>query len=277
MPMTIQSNGVGGLVVRQYLSSPLIYLDHWAVRRFSDDMALADRFIAALHAAQGTWIFSQMNLSEFVAMRDIPTARRVEALIQRAFPYFYVLDTVADTPYFREDQVERPRPPDAPDEHWMLRDLADRAVISGGAFNAHRFISDGIDHADELLPIFDQMKRDVANHITTIRQTVFANHDRRTLVPGRHMRLIDIFKEELLVEPAGQANQRFRDNDAVDLVHALPACQLCDMVLLDTAWCHKVVLATRRIQEAGITGKIAACYSPNDVDDFLAALNAETN
>jgi hypothetical protein len=89
------------------------------------------------------------------------------------------------------------------------------------------------------------------------------------------VRLIDIFKEELLVEPAGQANQRFRGNDAVDFVHALPACQLCDMVLLDTAWCHKVALATRRIREAGIEGKIAACYSRNGVDDFLTALEVE--
>jgi hypothetical protein len=273
--MTVQPNGVGGVSIRQNFSSPLVYLDHWAVRRFSDDEALAERFIAALHAAQGTWLFSLMNLSEFTAMRDISTARRVEALIQRAFPYFYVLDTVDDTPYFREDQAERPRSIDAPDKHWMLRDLGERAVISGGAFNAHRFISDGIDHADRLLPIFEAMKSSIANHITAIRHAVFANQDRRALVPGNHMRLIDIFKDELLVEPAGQVNQRFRDNDAVDFVHALPACQMCDMVLLDTGWCHKVELARRRILEAGIEGKIAACYSPNRVDEFLAALEAE--
>ncbi len=274
MPMTIQTNGEGGVSITQTLRGrPLVYLDHWAVRRFSDDEALADRFIAALHAAQGTWLFSQMNLSEFTSMRDIHTARRVEKLIQRAFPYFYVLDTVADTPYFRKDQAARST--DAPDKHWMLRDLGDRAVISGGTFNTHRFISDCIEHANELMPLFDQMKREIANHITDIRKAVFASQDRKTLVPARNMRLIDIFMEELLVEPAGQASQRFRDNDAVDFIHALPACQLCDMVLLDTAWCHKVTLATRRIREAEIDGRIAACYSPNGVDDFLAALEAE--
>lgn len=275
MPMTIQTNDVGNVCIRQTLSSPMVYLDHWAVRRFSDDEALAARFIAALHAAQGTWLFSHVNLSEFTAMRDVPTARRVEALIQRAFPYFYVLDTVRDTPYFREDQVERLGPPDTPDEHWMLRDLASRAVITEGTFNAHRFISDAIDHADELLPIFEEMKREIADHIRAFRQAVFTNHDRMALVPGGHMRLIDIFKAELVVEPAGQANQHFRDNDAVDFVHALPSCQLCDMVLLDTAWCHKVALATRRIRNAGIDGKIAACYSPSSIDEFLAALEAE--
>lgn len=272
--MTIQTSDVGDVCIRQTLSSPMIYLDHWAVRRFADDETLAARFIAALHAAQGTWLFSHANLCEFTAMRDVPTARRVENLIQRAFPYFCVLDTVRDTPYFREDQVDRLGSPDTPDEHWMLRDLASRAVIAGGIFNAHRFISDAIDHADELLPIFEEMKREIAEHITTLRRAFFASHDRRALVPGGRMRLIDVFKAELVVEPAGQANQHFRANDAVDFVHALPSCQLCDMVLLDTAWCHKVVLATRRIRNAGVDGKIAACYSPRGIGKFLASLEA---
>lgn len=272
--MSIEVEAAGGVSIRQNFSSPLVYLDHWAVRLFADDQALADRFIDGLHTARGTWLFSQMNLSEFTAMRDIATARRVEALIQRAFPNLYVLDTVNDTPYFREDQPVRPRLHDAPAEHWMLRDLAERAVIAGGIFNAHRFVSDAIEHAGQLLPIFEQMKRDIANHTAEIRRAVFANHDRGALVPARNMRLIDIFKEELLVEPAGHANQRFRENDAVDFVHALPACQLCDLVLLDRAWCHKVAMATQRIRAAGIEGKIAACYSRNGVDDFLAALEA---
>ena len=275
MPMTIFPCDPGGVSIRQTLSRPLVYLDHWAVRQFSDDEALAHRFITALHAAQGTWLFSHMNLFEFTAMRDKSTARRVEMLIQRAFPYFYVIDTVSDTPYFFEDQAGRVGPPEAPEKYWMLRDLGDRAVISGGRFSAHRFISDAIDNADKLMPIFEQMKGEISNHITAVRQAVFATQDRRTLVPDRHMQLIDIFKEELLVEPAGQKNQRFRDNDAVDFVHALPACQLCDMVLLDAAWCHKVAVATRRIRQAGIKGKISECYPPSGLYEFLAAFEAK--
>ena len=201
---------MGGFSIRQSFSDPLVYLDHWAVRVFSADDALGARFIAALHSAGGTWLFSQMNLSEFTAMRDLATAREVEQLIQRAFPHFYVLDTVSETPYFR-NQPQRKRDPDAPDRHWMLKDLGERAAIIGGHLNAHRFISDGIDHADDLGPGFEQMKRDIAAHITTIRAEVFANHQRQDLVPNRNMSLIDIFKEELLVEPVGQAGQRFRE------------------------------------------------------------------
>jgi hypothetical protein len=256
MPISIHPDSEGGVSIRQTFSRPAVYLDHWAVRRFSDNAELALRFTAALKASKGTWLFSLINLSEFTAMRDEATARRVEALIQQAFPHFYVLDTVGDTPYFRLNPREESSSSETPESHWMLKDLSDRAVIAGGKFNAHRFISDAISHADNLMPIFEQMKSEIADHITAIRKEVFTVRDRRTLVPSRHMPLSDVLKEELLIEPAGQKNQLFSANDAVDFLHAFPSCLLCDMVLLDSAWCHKVELATKRIREAGVEGRI---------------------
>ena len=89
------------------------------------------------------------------------------------------------------------------------------------------------------------------------------------------MPLSDVLKEELLIEPAGQKNQLFSANDAVDFLHAFPSCLLCDMVLLDSAWCHKVELATKRIREAGVEGRIAACYPPSQLNDFLSAIEGQ--
>ncbi len=273
MAMTIAPNAIGGLSLRQRLVRPVVYLDHWAVRRFSDEEQLGSRFIAALHAAQGTWLFSQVNLSEFCAMQDVATAHRVESLIEKAFPNFYVIDAVDDTPYFREEQPRLPRPAEAPDKHWMLEDLARRALITG-KLNSHRFISDAIDHRDILLPIFEQMKRDIVTAVTVIREHVLASNDRKKLMPRSGMRLIDIFKEELLIEPFGDPKQPFTGNDAVDFVHALPACQLCDFVLLDSAWCNRIKVTTRRIRSAGIKGRLADCYSPRMLSEFFSALDS---
>lgn len=272
MVMTIEPNGEGGLSVRQTLVRPLIYLDHWAVRLFADQEPIANRFISALHAAGGTWVFSQANLSEFVAMRDVTTARRVEALIDKAFPHFYVLDTVAETDYFQDSKPGGPRDPAAPDRHWILVDLGERAMITGGRFNTHRFISDAITHAETLLPLFDQMKRDVAGAVAAIRDKVLTNQDRRKFVPLPGMSLKEIFRDELLLEPAAREGNRFDKNDATDLVHALPASLLCDMVLLDSAWCHRVQIATKRIRMAGIKGRLARCFSPRQVPEFLGHL-----
>ncbi|HEY5581459.1 MAG TPA: hypothetical protein VIK56_09885 [Rhodoferax sp.] len=274
MVMTIEPNGKGGLRVRQTLVHPLVYLDHWAVRRFADQEPVGSRFIAALHVAGGTWVFSQANLSEFIAMRDAMTARRVEALIAKAFPHFYVLDTVDETDCFHQRNPGGPRHPDAPDRHWILVDLGERAMIAGGRFNTHRFISDAITHADMLLPIFEQMKRDVARAVAVIRDKVLTNQHRRKFVPQPGMSLKEIFRDELLLEPEAREGQRFTENDATDLVHALPACLLCDMVLLDSAWCHKVGVATKRIRKAGIKGNLARCFSPRQVAEFLGELEA---
>lgn len=272
MVMSIEPNDAGGLRVRQTLEHPRVYLDHWAVRLFADDEAVGNRFISALHAARGTWVFSAANLMEFTAMRDVPTARKVETLIARAFPHFYVIDTVDETDYFRERQVGEARPPDAPDRHWMLVDLGERAMITGGRFNSHRFISDSIAHADILLPMFAQMKRDIAAAVTAIRNRVLANQDRAKFVPRPGMRLREIFRDELLLEPDAPEGQRFQENDATDLVHAVPACLLCDMVLLDSSWCHKVAVATKRIRRAGIKGNLARCFSRRTVAEFLGEL-----
>ncbi len=125
-----------------------------------------------------------------------------------------------------------------------------------------------------LLPLFEQMKQNIVTAVTAIREQILGSHDRKKLVPRAGMRLIDIFKEELLIEPFGDPNQPFTANDAVDFVHALPACQLSDFVLLDSAWCNRIKVATRRIRSAGIKGRLADSYSPRTLPAFFAALES---
>jgi hypothetical protein len=55
---------------------PLIYLDHWALRRLSENQTLGERFLAAFKN-RGTVMFSLMNVVEIA--RD-PVARRAEQI-----------------------------------------------------------------------------------------------------------------------------------------------------------------------------------------------------
>src|SRR5262249_19192232 len=54
---------------------PLIYLDHWAIRRLSEDAALGGRFLAAFRH-RGTVMFSLMNVLEIA--RDFSTQRAAQ-------------------------------------------------------------------------------------------------------------------------------------------------------------------------------------------------------
>jgi len=51
--------------VRESFDSPTLYLDHWAIRLFSDDTAFQDRLIKALLAKGGTLLLSHFSFAEF--------------------------------------------------------------------------------------------------------------------------------------------------------------------------------------------------------------------
>lgn len=156
--MTITPNADGGFRVAQNLLRPVVYLDHWAVRFFSEDQPLQDRFLGALHHSGGTWLFSTGNLFEFTAMTDLAQAAAAERLLFRALPAVHIADPTFDKGYLLPEGA--PQHPDAPDEHWLLKDLAERAYIAGGHWNTHRFVQDAINHREELLPFFDEMAAD---------------------------------------------------------------------------------------------------------------------
>jgi hypothetical protein len=273
MVMTIQPNGQGGYIVAQSLRKPVVYLDHWAVRLFSDDRPLQDRFIAALHRSGGTWLFSQINLFEFVAMTDLAQAAAAEALLLRAMPCLHVADLTMDRGYLLAHGA--PQHPDAPDEHWILQDLAARAEINGGEWSMHRFLADCIDHSGELLPLFDDMKQSAADRIALLAQEPERVALAKKFVPTPGMTLRDALMHELLRDVYVSPEYQFTGNDAVDLNHALGPAVVCDFALLDARWCHRMQVAAKRLRQGGVaTAKLGKHYSKKTVPDFLADFEA---
>jgi hypothetical protein len=50
--------------------SPSVYLDHWAWRHISENIALSDRLIKAIKAKNGTLVLSWINACEFTQVTD---------------------------------------------------------------------------------------------------------------------------------------------------------------------------------------------------------------
>ena len=50
--------------------APMVYLDHWALRKFADDPELGSRFARAIRARGGTLALSWLNLGEFARVSD---------------------------------------------------------------------------------------------------------------------------------------------------------------------------------------------------------------
>ncbi len=72
--------------------SPMVYLDHWALRVFSSDPALAARLIVALRASHGTLALSWMNLGEYATVADPEQRRQTERLLEDILPNVFCLE-----------------------------------------------------------------------------------------------------------------------------------------------------------------------------------------
>ena len=272
MTVKLIANENGGYTITQVLVHPVVYLDHWAVRLFSDEMPLQNRFVTALHRSRGTWVFSTANLMEFTAMTDLAQAAKGEALLLRAIPYINFADTTLDRGYYFEEGAE-PHP-DAPEQDWMLRDLEGRAKIIGGKWNTHRFLQDAIHHKSELKPLFADMKQSVSDAVMALTKDNQRHEAAKKFTPTPGMTLRHAFNGELLREPHINPEYVFNINDAVDYIHASSGGIIGDLILLDAGWSHKVEQAKRRLRKGGVKGHLAVSFSKRTVTDFLTALES---
>ena len=72
----------GGYDFEVWTEPPCIYLDHWALRRLSEDDAQGDRFISALKQ-RGTLMFSVMNVAEIGADASHRRSQQVRDFLRR--------------------------------------------------------------------------------------------------------------------------------------------------------------------------------------------------
>jgi hypothetical protein len=275
MGIEIVRHADGRVLLRQRLVRPVVYLDHWAVRLFSEDLPLQDRFVHALQQSRGTWLFACANLMEFVAMTDLDQAVAAEELLRRAMPSVYVADLYSD-PGFALSKKAVPSD-DPPDEHWMLKDLAARAHIAGGTLNTTRFVQEAVLQRAVLLPLFEEFKKQVVNAI----RASAADQEKQRLASKfksvAAMNVGDALLAELLREP--HINQSFRidDHHAMDLVHTVPAATVCDYLLLDRGWTARLNSAADRMQRAGVRGKVGRAFAEPHLQEFFDHLVRDEN
>jgi len=268
--ITIQPIGGDEYRLRQTLERPAVYMDHWAVRKFSTDAALQDRLVSALHRVEGTWLFSNINLMEFIAMNSISSAEAVEAMMIRVLPRLYVADFASNAGFLLEHGTQHD--PRGAAQHWMLGDLGERARIAGGSLNVHRFVQDAIRYRELLLPEFEDMRKTVTASLRAEVQRPGRREQARQFRPGPGMSLRYALSSELVRSSFLDLRREFDENDTMDLMHAVPSIVSCDLVLLDGQWCHRVNQAIRRLRTGGVTGRTASCFSPNQLPQFLQSL-----
>jgi hypothetical protein len=269
MTITIKRTAVGHEFF-QTLVAPVVYFDHWAVRRFAEEREVQDRFVHALHRAGGTLLVSLTNFGEFSAMTDRRQAVEAEEFLDRVLPSLYIADFGADPGFLQAQGRPGPRP-----ENWLFRQMAEEWDANGNRISTRTLIANSVDQRHIVQPAFRELKAGVAAVVNAIRtdpvRVAFARMDR--IAEGATFRVV--LQNALLRDFMLDQNAAFSENDAMDFNHAMGACVSSDIVLLDASWVHKVREADRRLQAANATRhRLPRAFSQREIETFLDALEA---
>jgi hypothetical protein len=264
-----------GRKVAQSFDSPAVYLDHWAIRLFSDDRALQDRLLAALLVKRGTLLVSIITMAELGAASDPRHIIDAEAFLERCLPHLFLSD-------FRLDEVlarERHEPSNAT-RFWptanlgQLKLFGERSQAAGQAFTLKGLAQMAYEHRTPINEIMRDNARKMIEAVGKARADPDYVRKARVAPLDDSRTRTSLILGELLRGFILDSNASMSENDAVDLIHAAMPLNCCDYVLLDGPWAERVAKMNLRLTKSPMVMPIAQCFSRrNDgINAFLTDL-----
>ena len=263
----------GHLSLKASLTHPIIYLDHWAVINFSNDLMQGNQFITLLKDKGGTLLLSQTNFFEAAGFNNLEQAEKIENFLEVALPNVHIVDFSLDTAMFGNTltQVEKP----TLDKFWMINFLLELAKINGGKLTFKTMFTEVIKEHSLLKPLFLDLKAEIAR---TMHIAIFSDEMLRKsaeYIPDTNQPPMNLMLSAYLYDAQKNNSQKFKENDSVDLIHAIPAVLTSDFVLLDNKWCNRTDRAEIYLKKHNVYLKIASRYSgsPEKMNQFFTDLS----
>lgn len=263
--ITISLTDAGDLQVTQVITSPAVYLDHWALRLISEDAGFSAAITGALEARRGTLALSWVNLAEFLRVTAPDQTGRAEELVQANLARLFLIEVDPFVVISREDKLLAGAPPQPPHaDADLLRLLAKINPGSVAPFSArglfHGLIDPEVDQwptalADMFIRSVQQLRLDNTSDPTFAR-AVRADPKGPPLPVGTRFILHELIRP-LVVDQRKQTTQ----NDAMDFFHTIVPVAYCDYVLLDKHWAAQVDQARSHFKRVGMSVPMAAIFS----------------
>jgi hypothetical protein len=266
-----------GIHVRQSFDSSTVYLDHWAIRMFSDDLELQDWFVNALMSKGGTLLLSNLSFSEFAGATDPRHCRDAEAFLERLLPNIFLTDFALDK-VLEQERTE----PNNQKRVWPSADLpqlklfAERTQSAPLGFTMHGFITLAHSNRVELSKATNDLIRMILDGLERARSDPSYVIKARNVLPSDARPRTLVILGELLRGFNLDHTAPISENDVIDLLHAAMPVNCCDYVLLDGPWAERVEKMRQRMVKAATNMPIAKCFSKrgNGIAAFLADLEA---
>lgn len=263
--------------VRQSFDTPTVYFDHWALRNFSDDSTLQDRFVKTMLDKRGTFVLSHTNLAEFTNLNNPRHAEAAERFLERLMPNVYLTDFDLE----KAESFER-QPGYAGQRIWpsadlpMLKFVAERSIAAGTDLTLIGFITLSYLYRDRLSAKFTEANQNILTALNEQRADPGYVKKARRSVPDAIRPKTWVVMGELMRELTIDTNATITVNDIVDWQHAILPVSCCDYVLLDRKWEQRVLAMAKRFAHEGLHIHLAKCFSKrNDgLNHFLNELEA---
>jgi hypothetical protein len=278
-------NKVGGLELVQQDFSPTVYLDHWALRYFSEDSELANRLSVALESRNGTLALSWLNLAEFTKVTDEVQTRKAETFIEAILPRIFFLEIDPFAVIKCENELLAGGLPISPPhgDLDLLRVFSSFKPRSVNQFTARDLFN--VVQRSEFAEDFCHLANTVVRHVNVLRDKIEAEvkyRASRKRLPSswqvqRGTRLI---LNELINNLSADKLTKITNNHAIDFLHAVVPVAYCDLVLLDKYWETQIDRMRSRFSKAGLALPIARVFSRkakgNGIERFFNQLDSES-
>ncbi|MBW8457365.1 MAG: hypothetical protein K0M58_02810 [Thiobacillus sp.] len=236
MPITF-FDAPDGTHARQSFDSPTVYLDHWAIRLFSEELDLQDRFVHSLLAKAGTLLLSHISFSEFAALSDARHCDQAEAFFERLLPNIYLTDFAFDKLLQKKrdehNNAKRFWPPaDLP----QLKLFVEQASRQSSRLTMRGFVALTHETRDQISESTKDLKRMLVERFTTARNDADYVAKARRIYPSDKRPRTLLILGELMRSFNLDINAPITENDVIDLLHAAMPVNCCDFVLLDGPW-----------------------------------------
>ena len=279
MPVRFEINS-GILQVIQTFDFPAVYLDHWALRLFSSDQELRQRFLRALKASGGSLVVSHVNLAEITGPSDPRHAGETAAFFEATLPniYFAMFDiqkAIDQECHPRDTQIRLPAPPDiellravAMERSDDFRPFTIAGLINLVAANRQRLGAEWLESNQELA---DHINRVRSNPKTIEQARNFTSHP-------SHIPTLAVL-QELLRPLFLDKSLKVDRNDAGDIHHAITSIVYCDYALLDGKWEDLHERMMRCFKDLGLSMRVAKVFSKRrqGVELFLKEIEGRSS
>jgi len=265
------------LHIRQSFDSPTIYLDHWAIRLFSDNLQLQNRFVDALKIKGGTLLLSPFSFTEFSGAEDRRHCHDTEQFLDRVIPNIFFTDFAIDKTFNREaketNNVKRFWPSA---DLFSLKKLADTRYNNSGVLSITGWLSMIHDNRTKLIKQEKKRVSQMQEAFNNLRHdTEFVKKAKNAQPSNQRTRTFNILGELMRgfnLDPSSI----IKDNDIIDLLHTISPLNSCDFILLDGPWEERVKKMNLRISKTSMVMHLAKCFSRrNDgVNVFLSELES---